>query len=216
MKPKCTLEEFQKSVSKHEMTVIRDEGVDRHLRFRKSTSSDSWFDVITWGGRLYIGGDCGTYVFARLPDMFKFFRGDEDRINPGYWEEKVESSDRNGGTQAFEWETFLEDVKSSFDSSWYIDDLEEGFDEVDRKHHTDHIDKRTACWEAVQEALDDTQNDEYGACGFIRNFNHENWYFKDWEHDSKEFTSHFLWNCYAIVWAIDKYDASKLVATKEQ
>ncbi len=70
--------EFLKDVSAHVMRVIRDDGAHRHLRFAAPTSSIYWFDVITYPGELVITGDCGTYVFRRLPDMFEFFRTDRE------------------------------------------------------------------------------------------------------------------------------------------
>lgn len=89
---------FAKDAEHHQMTVLHDDGLYRHLRFVRTApnaktgnverSSSYWFELVTWPGRLTVTGDCGTYTFARLDDMFEFFRG--DRINPGYWAEKVQ------------------------------------------------------------------------------------------------------------------------------
>src|SRR5580692_6155935 len=88
---------FQRDTANHEMTVLHDDGLYRHLRFmqvitdeltgKQSRSSFYWFDLVTWPGNLVINGDMETFAFARSDDMFGFFRG--DRINPGYWAEKV-------------------------------------------------------------------------------------------------------------------------------
>ena len=32
-----------------------------------------------------------------------------------------------------------------------------------------------------------------------------------WDHDFSEWTVHYLWRCYAIVWAIRQYDSMKAV-----
>jgi hypothetical protein len=90
-------ERFAADTAQHEMTVLRDDGLYRHLQFvrvapspktgKPERSSFYWFELVTWPGHLAITGDCGTYVFARIEDMFGFFRG--HRVNPGYWAEKV-------------------------------------------------------------------------------------------------------------------------------
>lgn len=82
-------ERFAADTAKHTMTVLHDEGLYRHLRFRAPEHSAYWFDLITWPGVLAIRGDIGeSYVFQRLDDMFEFFRG--KRINPHYWSEKLD------------------------------------------------------------------------------------------------------------------------------
>lgn len=88
---------FSAEVADHEMVILRDDGLYRHLRFvrnavnpksgQRERSSFYWFDLITWPGCLAVNGDCGSFTFSRLDDMFEFFRGHE--INPGYWAEKV-------------------------------------------------------------------------------------------------------------------------------
>lgn len=76
----------------HAMTVLRDDGLYRHLRFRKPDRSEYWFDLLTWPGNLTITGDMGTYTFARVEDMFTFFTG---YINTHYWAEKEKSRSRS-------------------------------------------------------------------------------------------------------------------------
>ena len=88
-------EEFQKDVSQHGVTIIRDDGVNRHIRFKRPGTMCMHFDLITWPGYLCYCGDMGTYVFSRLEDMFEFFRTDRD-INPGYWAEKLQAVDNHG------------------------------------------------------------------------------------------------------------------------
>lgn len=92
-------ERFASDVANHEMTVLRDEGLYRHVRFQRVTvneetgkrerSSSYWFDLITWPGCLAITGDMDSYLFARTDDMFGFFRLHGGGINPGYWAEKI-------------------------------------------------------------------------------------------------------------------------------
>jgi hypothetical protein len=96
---------FLRCVAKHRLTILRDEGVYRHLRFKEPGRFAYWFDLITWPGCLAIEGDCGSYTFKRLYDMFEFFRRDgswrksfdsEMAINPDYWAQKLEAQSCNG------------------------------------------------------------------------------------------------------------------------
>lgn len=76
--------------------VLLDDGVYRHLRFKKDQGFGYWFELITWPGYLTITGDMGTFTFSRLNDMFEFFTG---YINTGYWAEKLKHGS-NGGRDA--------------------------------------------------------------------------------------------------------------------
>jgi hypothetical protein len=88
---------FAAETAQHQMTVLRDDGLYRHVRFmhvapnketgKPERSSFYWFDLVTWPGCLTVNGDCGTFTFSRPEDMFEFFRG--GRVNPQYWAEKV-------------------------------------------------------------------------------------------------------------------------------
>lgn len=46
----CTEQDFLKDVREHEMIVIRDDGVNRHIRFKRPQEGAYWFDIITWPG----------------------------------------------------------------------------------------------------------------------------------------------------------------------
>lgn len=94
-------ERFRQDTSKHEMTVMLDEGLHRHLRFKQPGTNTYCFHLVTWPGFLSIGGDVATYMFSRLPDMFRFFRDPKGGINPDYWAGKIESTNRNGGHKDF-------------------------------------------------------------------------------------------------------------------
>jgi hypothetical protein len=79
---------FIKDTAEHEMTILHNDGLYRHLRFKKPGTRFYWFDLITWPGYLTIAGDMGTFTFERTEDMLTFFRGAGD-INPQYWSEKI-------------------------------------------------------------------------------------------------------------------------------
>ena len=87
-----TPDTFLQDVAQHQIHVIRDDGVYRHVRFKRPDTYCSHFDLITWPGHLCYTGDMGTYVFTRLRDMFDFFRRPDNekwhRIDRRYWAEK--------------------------------------------------------------------------------------------------------------------------------
>lgn len=85
----------------HTMTVLRDDGPYRHLRFATPGTRMYAYDLITWPGSLCFQGDYGTWVFSRQEDMFAFFAQDTGDINPGYWAEKVTA----GNTRELDEET---------------------------------------------------------------------------------------------------------------
>lgn len=186
---------FLKSVAEHEMTIVSDAGLARHIKFGRPQSSVYQFHITTWPGYLAISGDAGCYVFARLADMFSFFRGDD--INPQYWAEKLQAADRNCGYQEFSEDRFHEAIKSDFEQWDFEDD-----------------DQRARAWAALQESdLSEDSNPESVenavciAMGYKcpitkRSFN------DFWDHDLRDYTFRFLWCCYAIQWAIKQYDAA--------
>jgi hypothetical protein len=110
--------DFLKDVSAHEMEVLREDGVYRHIRFKKPGTGCMHFDLVTWPGYLAYSGDMGCYVFSRLNDMFEFFRTDREYlqrdgrqlcINLGYWSEKLQAVDggrREGSAKEFSEEKF--------------------------------------------------------------------------------------------------------------
>jgi hypothetical protein len=95
-------ERFAAETKNHHMFVVHDDGLYRHLQFRNARYCNDgewrvntgfyWFDLITWPGTLVINGDCGTFTFSRVTDMFEFFR--DHRVNPQYWAEKVQGETR--------------------------------------------------------------------------------------------------------------------------
>jgi len=91
---------FARDTAGHQMTVLHEDGLYRHLRFTSRTNpthyGEYWYDLITTPGQLVFSGDGDSYVFRRTTDMFEFFRTGIYRdgslhINPGYWSEKLTS-----------------------------------------------------------------------------------------------------------------------------
>lgn len=208
--------QFLNDVRGHQMTVIRDDGVHRHVRFARPGSYCMHFDLITWPGYLCYTGDMGTYVFRRLEDMFQFFRDEragrpgEDEtlhINLGYWSEKLEAADCHGrhvvGVEEFDEERFLST----------INEIRKGWIKENRDVLTK--DERRELWEAVEnEVLSQVDDGEYAARaaagGFMHTAGGKRFEFVDlWDYSFGRFTYRFVWCCYALAWGIGKYDAAK-------
>lgn len=198
------LETFLRDVANHKLTIINDNGLNRHIRLSYENSSAYYFDIITWNGYLTICGDMGTYVFSRLGNMFEFFRHDISdttyTINPSYWGEKLKAVCRDGDYEEFSRDRFKSNVKSYFDISW-----DEEYIEADKNQ----------CWGEIESAIRYCEH-EYSYYKAINNFEFEysdggKFTFQDfWEYDNKEYSFHYIWCCYAIVYAIRQYDKFKL------
>jgi hypothetical protein len=181
-------EQFLADVANHGLKVRLDNGLHRHLMFRQPGSGNMWFEIVTWPGSLAINGDMGAWTFSRVDDMFTFFRSKELKINAQYWCEKVQAESRFGGpSEKFNADTFKANVLSSLD----------GYDSVP----ADTI-------EALEEQVFG-EEDESTARRALADFEHAGFTFSDsWEIGGNAYTYHFLWCLYAIVWAIQRYDAA--------
>lgn len=205
--------QFLKEIESHAMEVIRDDGLYRHIRFRKPGTMCTHFDLITWPGYLCYCGDMGTYVFSRLPDMFEFFRSDRDYahengrqlgINLGYWSEKLQAVDgtrRNGSAKEYSPDKFRQVVKERL-ASWM---RYEGLDKEARRELRQLVeDEVLACADDGDVRAYDAANDFSGKVGG------QCFEFVDfWDHDLTDYTHRFRWCCYALAWGIQQYDESK-------
>jgi len=194
---------FTKDVAQHVMTVEIDNGVHRCLHFGRPGSGAYSFRVVTWPGHLYIGGDCDDYVFARLTDMFTFFRHDHGRVNLGYWAEKLTATAKGGRYMEFSADHFREAIVRGY-RQWREsngDDL----NAIQRANVRDDIRDRVLSY-----AHDGEQAAYDAASSFKVNGKHV---FPDfWDKILREYTYGFTWACHAIVWAIQQYDAAKATA----
>lgn len=192
--------EFLRCVREHEMKILRDDNLDRHLRFKRPQTSNEYFDLITWPGSLCFTGDMGTFVFSRIADMFEFFRDERAnghlRINTGYWSEKLDAADRRtGGYERFEPEKFRQQVMR------YA--RESGASRAILQQIKDNV---------LPYADDGESRAFEKACGFNSNgFTLQDF----WEIDCREYTYHFVWCCYGIVWGIKQYDKFKATTSAE-
>lgn len=221
-------ETFFTDIAKHEMIVIRDDGVHRHIRFKVPETTCMHFDLVTWPGYLCYSGDMGCFVFSRLHDMFEFFRTDRKynqsrcrklAINLSYWSEKLQAVDgnRNGGNaQEFSFEKFKENVLD------YIKRHEED-NLPGNEHDQDAFLQHAAAYGELRDAVtsdvlsfDDNPVRAYDAANDFRHEgdawaefhgNKSNFEFSDfWEVDNTEYTHRFVWCCYALAWGIEQYD----------
>lgn len=65
--------QFLNDVKDHGIDIKLDIGAYRHIKFKNPKYGYYWFELITTPNQLTIHGDCGTYVFSRIEDMFCFF-----------------------------------------------------------------------------------------------------------------------------------------------
>jgi hypothetical protein len=200
--PALTKDQFLKDVAQHAMTVIRDDGLYRHLRFKSPDGYSMYFDLLTYPGGLLYRGDMGTFVFERLADMFEFFRTGGARINPSYWSEKL-TAGRSDSVEfselAFEQQIKEDVLRWVRDNGW----------RTTREQRRD-------LWDEVMAQVIDADGDYGGHRKQIaaHEFGHIvkpglSFSFDLMGHDFTEYTHGFLWCCYALVWGIQQYDLVK-------
>lgn len=226
----CPKEQFLRDVGEHVLTVLRDDGVDRHLRFREPGTSCYGFDLITWGGHLLITGDCGSFLFRRLEDMFEFFRSDREpkdelHLNPQYWSEKLLATDcngrRGGAATEFSKEKFEASIKRWFDEHFEEEIREDAEpDEESGFHDSMSIAtrkaRRDAIWAEIESDVLAHSDNEHQAAQAAYDFEHDGFNFQDfYEVDNTEYTFHFIWCAYAIAWGIKRYDEAKALAAQQ-
>lgn len=189
-----TVEQFQRDVANHKMTVRLDAGLYRHLAFRTEgpNSWNLWFELVTWPNAIIIRGDMGSWSFSRVEDMFTFFRRSDLGINAHYWTEKCESVDvAVGPCGKFDADTFKENIISSLDNY----DLEDG----EKSHIMQALDEDVFRQDSEHEMRSALDEFEYGEFRFSNT----------WEIGGQTYSYHLLWCLYAIVWGIQQYDALK-------
>jgi hypothetical protein len=181
---------FRADTTDHAMTVLHEDGLYRHLRFRNPETSEYWFDLVTWPYSLVVNGDMGSFHFSRVgsdtEDMFRLFRGKSGSINPDYWAQKLSV----GRTDAEEY--------SQAKFRQVIAEQVEGDRVLSALVKTEILD-------------DENTSSEEGARNLLEFFTHEGFRFTDtWEFNFNDWTYHYLWCCHSIVGGIAQYDAAKV------
>ena len=207
--------DFLKRVESHQLTILKDDGIYKHLKFRKPDTSDTYFDLMFFPNHAVIVGDMGAWSFSRVEDMMRFFRGDSlENIDFGYWKEKVESCSRFGAGNSnspfsnFDFETFKESVIEYVDD--YFTDSSREESEIDelKEDINDNVFNQISPYSGCKgldfkayEVLNDYsfdmgdypnahifQFEDIGDIGFTK------------------VTPYFLFACFAMRWGIQQYD----------
>ena len=186
---------FLSDVANHEMTIVKDDGMHRHIRFQQPKTNHLWFDIVTWPGFLCVSGDMGCYVFSRLSDMFEFFRFGSSP-NLSYWGEKVQAVDRQCPVMEYSEDEFRDAVKEAIEqatedeSDSYRKELEREVEEALR--YADTTDQRSAISAMM---------------GVVFKGHHPFQDFYEWS--CSDYSCRFVWCCHAILWGIQQYDKAK-------
>ena len=237
----CSEQRFLEDVKDHKMTIIRDNGVDRHIRFKRENGSPYWFDIVTYGGRLIIDGDMGTYVFARIEDMFDFFRTKKNdwnynkdglSINPSYWGEKLRAVENygygSGKILEFSMDIFKKKVEDYFNQHFedeiqndkaMVDEATEDYPltEEELKGIAERKERRDSIWEQIEDDVLRYPDNEYDANKAAYDFDEDGFQFVDFhEYNCKEYTFGFIWCCYAIAYAVRTYDLQVIAKSTEE
>jgi hypothetical protein len=207
-------EAFTRDAADHELTILHDDGLYRHLRFvrmvtqedgtRKPTSS-YWFDVITWPGSLAVNGDMEGFMFSRLTDMFEFFRGHEP--NPQYWAEKLQGQPRVKG---YSEEVFRQNVLDDYAGAVDCGGVPKGLGRAIREQVLGNGD--TYFEQGARDVLDEFEYLPGDAPAVGKPWRFDN----TWEWDLTDYTHQFLWCCSAIPWGIGRYDQAKAAAVRAE
>lgn len=199
-------ERFPRDTATHQLTILHDDGVYRHLRFRRPDTGMYWFDLVTWPGHLAYTGDVSPgHVFSRVPDMFEFFRdGSRYGINPDYWAEKL-VTERNV-TKEYREELVRQQVAEELDA-W-----------AEHLSTNDLGRLRAAVQEELLEDLDNLLGWQETAVRALCEFTFDRrddtpgkiWPFQEaYEWTVTDWAWSYLWCCHAIVWGIGQYDAAR-------
>lgn len=223
-------ERFQSETATHQMTVLHDDGLYRHIRFSSPESSFCWFDLITWPGNLAIKGDMGAFMFARDPDMFAFFRAkagwNMGRINPDYWAEKLPGGRDSAreydedklrahlieplAEHELEYPNLLASYRvrlATYDALPYTERWPYAL-----RGMREPVEPKTA--DEVREMIAEYANDgqlshESGAHELLAELEKAEVVSDTFEWNLREYTVHYLWCCHAIQYGIAQYDEAR-------
>ncbi|TQF04791.1 hypothetical protein E6W39_24395 [Kitasatospora acidiphila] len=183
---------FARDTAKHQLTVLHEDGLYRHLRFANPQYGGLYrYDLITWPNGMTIRGDGPTFVFSTHPlaDLFSMFRGtSRDGINPGYWQEKVNAGQVKAWSEAKFREWLTVTAKAS------------------EERHPGLV---AAVTEQILDSDEHSLEYEDGARTAVAWFDHDDYdlgFPAKWETDFDDWSWEYLWACHAIVWGIAAYD----------
>jgi hypothetical protein len=202
---------FARETTNHTLEIVHDHGLYRHLKFRHQGPNYSawyWFDLITVPGTLIFRGDGESYVFARMDDMFQFFRGSAYRGKPElrYWAEKLTSDDSR--IKRYDDELFraaiTEHLAQAFEPAPVPPALLKAVETEIFEDDYFGASKQDAYRLASEFAYYENAEDRYD------HRKRPDFEFTDvWELNATDYDWWFVWACNAIVWGIAKYDAER-------
>jgi hypothetical protein len=202
--PETIAERFARETRQHEIAILHDDGLYRHLRFQRPGTSSYAFELITVPNALIYRGE-ESYVFSRLRDMFEFFRSPDGHINPGYWSEKL-TSDRDC-VKKYDQALFEQLVRD------HVAEAVE--DDPTLRRLTDAV--REAVLESDEIGFEDGARDALTSFAFYKNPD-DRWdvdkqpdfqFHDTWEWGLRDYDHWFLWACHAIVWGIRRHDRAR-------
>lgn len=207
----CSHERFIKDIANHQMHILHDDGVYRHVRYKRPDTSAYYFDLVTWPGHLAITGDMGANLFGRTEDMFKFFRQAHGCgcINPGYWAEKLKTDGERNNINEFDEDAFKR-VINKYRLDWMRSMKENGDSKEDRRDLWEAVEDNVLCY--LEYGAERVKAAAYEFSHRIRRdtTSYFVYSFEDlFEHSFSKFTFHYIWRCRAIAWAIEQYDAAR-------
>lgn len=208
MKDEAARARFERNTADHRMTVLRDDGVYRHIHCAAPGTMCMHFDLITWPGYLCYTGDMGTFVFTRLRDMFEFFRRPVGKsIDYQYWAEKCEGADKGDGVHEFDPEEFKREIYGR--AVTLVRETRESLSKEQRREMWEDL--RSEVLERVNEFGSDEGALFERAHEWAHHVGRGEWLRLDLDDfpSCKKYTLRFLWCCHAMVWGIAQYDAHK-------
>ncbi|MEV6404140.1 hypothetical protein AB0M58_14495 [Streptomyces bobili] len=180
------------------MTVLRDEGPYRHLRFDLPRASWDWCEVLTWPGALVLHGGLGSWLFVDVgEDVITMFRPDasSERVNPLYWEGKLAPG--SGTARVYSKDRAVVYIREA------VADLANDFPGLAGDVDSDLLDGRPATDLSTEGGLRAALAafEELHGCSYegLR-FPVESW-------DLERFAPWFLLSCVVLPWAVEQYDA---------
>lgn len=116
---------FARDTARHQMTVLHEDGLYRHLRFMNpGNGSIGAFELVTWPYNLVVkAGWTFHFDIDATEDMFDLFRRTAvlGEINPGYWSEKVRAG--RDEIEGYDPDLLKREVASTL-AQWMRDDLD--------------------------------------------------------------------------------------------
>jgi hypothetical protein len=187
---------FKRETPGHEMVILHDEGLYRHLACTDPNGSFYRFDLITWPHNLMLRGDGFSFAFSIYPtvDMFDMFRRTSiGGIQPGYWQEKVTAG--RGDIKSWSEEMFR---------TWLVG--EAAANEARYPGLVEAVGKQIL--HSDEHSIEYRGTAEYA----VASFGHRGFRLRlpdEWELSFDDYSWEFLFACHAIVWGIGQFNAAK-------